>query len=38
MQMNSLDYGLSLLVSDIGMITGEELLKEKIPINIYEAI
>lgn len=38
MQMNSLDYGLSLLVSDIGMINGEELLKEKIPINIYDAI
>eukprot|EP00347_Sterkiella_histriomuscorum_P015474 403356890 len=37
-QSNSLDYGLSLLVSNIGMITSSELLNLRIPINIDNVV
>ncbi|CDW78804.1 pas domain s-box family protein [Stylonychia lemnae] len=37
-QNNSLDYGLSLIVSNIGMITLKDLLAEKLPMNLQDLI
>lgn len=37
-QKNTLDFGLSLFITNLGMVNSSRMVAENIPLNIYQAV